>query len=313
MRFYDAETIRAALPWPRIIDALRGALRSDVHAPLRVRHSIAVPGQASGSLLMMPAWRKGGRLGVKLVTVFPGNADRGARSVGAVYILFDASDGRPLALFEGEEITARRTAAASALAASDLSRSDAHRLLMVGSGRQARGLVEAHASVRPLEQIRVWSRTLAHAQRAVAALRERKLPAEVCTELERGVREADIVSCATLSTHPLVMGAWLQPGTHLDLVGAFKRDMRESDDEAMRRADTLIVDDRSAALAEGGDIVQAIASGAIDEARIAGDLRSLVTGAHGGRKHEGEITVFKSVGFALEDLAAAEAVLDAQP
>jgi ornithine cyclodeaminase len=137
------------------------------------------------------------------------------------------------------------------------------------------------------------------------------LPVRACDDLEAAVREADVVSCATLSTAPLVRGAWLRPGTHLDLVGAFRAHMRETDDEAMRRADTIVVDERSAALVEGGDVVQAIASGAIGPEDVAADLREIATGAHPGRTRADEITVFKSVGFALEDLAAAEAVFEA--
>ncbi len=311
MRFLDAATIRDRLPWPRIIEALAEALRTEVHTPLRSNHTIGVPGEPSGTLLLMPAWRSGQRLGVKLATVFPGNADRGQSSVSAVYILFDARNGQPLAAMDGEEITGRRTAGASALAARYLARPEARHLVMVGAGHLARRLIEAHASVRPIEHVTVWSRTRERAESTVAVAASAGLQASVCTNLERAVREADIVSCATLATEPLVRGVWLRPGTHLDLVGAFKADMRETDDEVMRRAHTIVVDERNAALAEGGDIVQALASGAIDASRIAADLFDLAHGRHPGRRTADEITVFKSVGFGLEDLAAAEAVLDA--
>ena len=311
MRFLDAATIRARLPWPRIIDALAEALRADVHAPLRTHHSIEVPGEPTAALLLMPAWRTGDRLGVKLVTVFPGNANRGQTAVAAVYALFDARNGRPLAVLDGEEITARRTAGASALAARYLARADAQYLVMVGAGHQARGLIEAHASVRPIERVTIWSRTRTRAEATAAALVSTGLQISVCTDLEQVVREADIVSCATLATEPVVRGAWLRAGTHLDLVGAFKASMRETDDEAMQRAHIIVVDDRKAALAEGGDVVQALASGAIDSSRISADLRDLAQGRHRGRANADEITVFKSVGFALEDLAAAETVFDA--
>lgn len=307
----DAEAIRVHLPWTRMLDALERALRSDVCAPLRGSHTIEVEGGPPASLLMMPAWRSGHRLGVKLVTVFPGNAQRGERSVAAVYVLFDARDGRPLAMLDGDEITARRTAGASAYAARFLARADAQHLVMVGAGRQARGLIEAHASVRPIDRISLWSRTGAHAVAAAREMARDGLPVTACADLEAAVRTADIVSCATLSTTPLVRGAWLAPGMHVDLVGAFRSHMRESDNALVQRADVVIVDDRTAVLAEGGDIVQAIRSGAIGESSIAGSLRDLANGAHPGRVNDGQITVFKSVGFALEDLAAAEAVLDA--
>lgn len=307
----DAAAIRAHLPWPRMLAALETALRADVLVPLRARHAIQVPDGVDASLLLMPAWRTGHRIGVKLVTVFPGNRSEGKRSVAAVYVLFDARNGQPLATLDGEEITARRPAGASAYAAQFLARAEAQHLVMVGAGRQARGLIEAHSSVRPISRVSLWSRTEAHASAAAAAMARDGLPVELCTNLEVAVRDADIVCCATLSTVPIVHGAWLKAGAHVDLVGAFRSTMRETDDAVLQRADLIVVDDRAAALAEGGDVVQAIASGAIDRAKISASLRDLATRGHPGRARSEDITVFKSVGFALEDLAAAEAVFDA--
>jgi ornithine cyclodeaminase len=310
MQYFDAAAVRSRLRWPRMLAALHAMLRDEVAAPLRANHPIAVPGEPAGTLLLMPAWRVGRRIGVKLVTVFPGNAARNERAVGAVYALFDARNGAPLAMFDGEEITARRTAGASAYAASRLARADARRLTLVGSGRIARSLVEAHMHVRPIERVSLWSRTVEHAAAAAAAMAADGLPVTAVRDLERAVRDADIVSCATLSTEPLVRGAWLQPGVHLDLVGAYNARMRETDDAAIASANVIVVDSRAGALAEGGDIVSAIASGAIDASAIAADLADLARGVHPGRTRDDEITVFKSVGFALEDLAAAEAVFD---
>jgi ornithine cyclodeaminase len=309
MQIFDAEAIRARLPWPRLLAALDEALRAEVHAPLRVNHAIEVPGLPDASLLLMPAWRTGRHVGVKLVTVFPGNATRGERSVAAVYVLFDATNGTPLATLDGEELTARRTAGASAYAANKLARRDAHHLVMAGAGRQSRGLIDAHSHVRPIDRITIWSRTFAHAQQTAADCTRAGIPARATADLEAAVADADIVSCATLSISPLVLGRWLTPGTHVDLVGAYKRSMRETDDEAMRRADIIVVDNRDGALAEGGDVMQAIASGAIRVEDVAAELRDFARGAHPGRTRDDQITVFKSVGFALEDLAAAEAVL----
>lgn len=311
MRYFDAATIRARLPWPQMLAALDAMLKDDVSAPLRAHHPIDVPGEPTASLLLMPAWRSGGRIGVKLVTFFPGNAHRNERTVGAVYALFDAGNGAPLALFDGEEITARRTAGASAYAARRLARSDARHLVVVGAGRIGRELVEAHRQVRPIDRVSLWSRTTVHAQAAADAMAKEGLPVTAVDDLERAVREADIVSCATLSSAPIVLGKWLPRGVHLDLVGAFKPTMRETDDEAIARANLIVVDSRAAALKEGGDIVQAIASGAIDVADVAAELADLARGAHPGRTRGDDITVFKSVGFASEDLAAAEAVFDA--
>jgi len=311
MQFLDAATIRARLPWPRMLAALDEALRGQVQAPLRVNHAIDEPGLPSASLLLMPAWRTGRHIGVKLVTVFPGNAVLGKRSVAAVYVLFDATSGAAVATMDGEELTARRTAGASAYAADKLARHDAHRLLMVGAGRQSRGLIDAHRHIRSIDEVVIWSRTPAHAERMADECARAGIPAHATTDLEAAVVGADIVSCATLSTTPLVLGRWLAPGTHVDLVGAYQRHMRETDDAAMQRADLIVVDDRQAALAEGGDVVQAIASGAIDAGKVAAELRDFARGAHPGRARDDQVTVFKSVGFALEDLAAAEAVVAA--
>jgi len=311
MHFYDADEIRLRLPWPRMLAALEDALRGDVNAPLRVNHAIEVPGKQPASLLLMPAWRAGSRIGVKLVTVFPGNAQRGQPSVAAIYAMFDANDGTPLAVLDGEELTARRTAAASAYAASRLARRDAEHLVMVGAGRQSRGLIEAHMHIHPIRRVSIWSRTSERAEATADACARVSIPAQPCRDLEAAVASAAIVSCATLATTPVILGEWLRPGVHLDLVGAFKKNMRETDDAVMSRADLIIVDDRAAALAEGGDVVQAIASGAIDATRVAGELRDLARGTHPGRTRNDQITVFKSVGFALEDLAAATAVVDA--
>ena len=309
MQFFDAAAVRARLPLSRLLEAFDEALRAEVHVPLRINHGIEVPGLPDASLLLMPAWRTGRHIGVKLVTVFPGNATRGERSVAAVYVLFDATNGVPIATLDGEELTACRTAGASAYAANKLARRDARRLVMVGAGRQSRGLIDAHRHVRAIDEVIIWSRTAAHAEAKAAECTRDGIPAHASTDLEAAVAGADIVSCATLSTSPLVLGRWLKPGTHLDLVGAFKRQMRETDDEAMTLADLIVVDDRQAALAEGGDIVQAIASGALSPSDVAAELRDFARGTHPGRTRDDQITVFKSVGFALEDFAAAGAVV----
>lgn len=309
--FLDAAAIRSLLPWPVVIAALDEALRAGVHAPLRASHHIEVPGKPAATLLTMPAWRGGRLIGIKLVTVFPGNSDEGKRAVAAVYALFDANDGVPIAFLDGDELTARRTAGASAYAATRLARADARHLVVVGAGRVARALIDAHRFVLPITRVDIWSRTRAHAEATTDACVRAGIPAHSCSDLEAAVAAADIVSCATLSTAPLVLGSWLKPGVHLDLVGAFGKQMRETDDAALRRADIIVVDDRTAALAEGGEVAQALASGAINERLIAAELRDFALGAHRGRTGAEQITVFKSVGFALEDLAAAEAAVRA--
>jgi len=300
-RLIDAAATRAALPMPRLIDALCRAFVAGAETPLRHRH--ALPDGAS--LLLMPAWQ-GPALGVKLVTVFPGNGARGLNAVSATYLLCDGATGRHLAIMDGNEITGRRTAAASALAGRYLARDDAAHLLIVGSGHVARLMAEAWRAVRPIVRVTVWNIRRPGADRLAAALRAQGIDAGATDDLAAAVAAADIVSCATLSHVPLVQGAWLRPGTHLDLVGAYLPSMREADDAAVRRSRVFI--DTEAALVEAGDIIQPLHAGVIGRDDIAGTLFSLCRGEVPGRRDATEITLFKSVGSAIEDLAAATLV-----
>lgn len=308
-RHFDADATRRGLPLPALIDALRRQFRRGCEVPLRHTHTLAgADGSTAGTVLLMPAWQPGGRLGIKTVSVFPANAAQGLPALHATYVLFDAATGVPLACMDGSEITTRRTVAASALAASYLSRDDARRLLVVGAGRLAQQVPAAMRSVRPsIEQIQVWNHRPATAAALAQAWREQGLQAQAVTDLEAAVRIADIVSCVTLATAPLVRGAWLAAGAHLDLVGGFTPAMRESDGDCLSRARVWV--DTPEALAKSGDILQAVAEGAFDTAAVQGTLTDLCRGAD-GRRGANEITVFKSVGTALEDLAAAELVFD---
>ncbi len=302
MQQLDRAALRRALPWDDLVAALEAMFREGCEAPLRHRHFMPGAGGSETTLLLMPAWRAGGHTGVKIVHVAPANAARGAPAVHAAYLLSDALTGAPLALMDGGELTDRRTAAASLLAARHLARPDSARLLVLGSGKVARALAEAYAARFPITDIAIWSPTAANAERLARALATEGLPARaVPTPDPAG---ADIVTAATLATAPLLRGADLRPGTHVDLVGAYRRDMRESDGALLARA-TVVVDTRAGAFAEAGDIVQAIAEGSITEAAVAADLADLCRGAHPGRRSASEITVFKSVGWAGEDLAAA--------
>jgi len=306
MKLYDEAAVREALNFPALIAALENMLLEGAAAPPRHVHQIPVPNEADASLLLMPAWQVGGLIGVKLVTFFPGNTARGLSTVAATYALFDGRNGQPLGILDGEELTARRTAAASAVAAKRLARKDAASLLIIGTGKLAGYFAEAHASIRPLNAIAIWGRDAAKAEKLAADLRQRGLPAVASADIEAASRQADMISCVTSSTTPLVKGAWVKAGAHLDLVGGFRADMRESDDEAVRRA-SVFVDTRAGALL-AGDLAQPLRDGIISAASIRADLHELVSGAHPGRRDAGEITLFKSVGFALEDLAAARFV-----
>jgi alanine dehydrogenase len=310
MRILGPSEVTAALDIPALVEALRTMFRgADVAAPQRHRHTIEVPGGHAGSLLIMPAWQAGRHLGIKLLTIFPDNAARNDPSLLGEYLLLDARSGKPLALFDGPALTARRTAAASALAASYLARPDCERLLMIGTGRLASHLIEAHASVRPIRNVLVWGRDRDKAARLAQRLTRRTLKVAATDDMQRAVNGAHIICCATLATEPILHGHWLPLGVHIDLVGAFTPDMREADDETLRRA-RVFVDTREGALAEAGDLIHAIAAGAMTEDDIAGDLFELTRGSRAGRRFHDQITLFKSVGAALEDLAAANLALD---
>jgi ornithine cyclodeaminase/alanine dehydrogenase-like protein (mu-crystallin family) len=310
MKNISAAGIRRSVGYRDLVEALRAAFRGDVVTPLRHHHAIERAGRAGAMLLLMPAWTamaqgaEKGYAGLKTVMVVPDNVERGKPTVQGAYLLFSGETGEALALLDGTELTRMRTAAASALAADYLARKDAGSLLMVGAGALAPHLIRAHAEVRPIRRVRIWNRRPKPAAALARRLARQGFDAAAVDDLETAVRDADIVSCATLSTEPLVRGAWLQPGQHLDLVGAFTPEMRESDDEAMRRA-RIHVDTREGALSEAGDLIQPMRSGAIAQDAIRGDLFDLARDRIAGRTGADEITAFKSCGTALEDLAAA--------
>ena len=305
MQIIDTATTRRHLGFAPLIDALRRMFESGCEVPLRHTHRI---GEA-GTLLLMPAWRAGRRLGLKTVTIFPGNSARQLPGLHSSYLLFDAATGVPLAQLDGNEITSRRTTAASALAASFLARPDACSLLIVGAGRVAALLAEAMRAVRPIDEVTVWNHRPASAHALAASLSGSGFSAHATDDLAAAARNADIISCATLSTAPLIRGEWLRPGTHLDLIGSFTPQMREADAACFARSRVFV--DTPEALAKSGDVLEAVQAGAFGDARLQGTLADLCQGARAGRTDAAECTLFKSVGSALEDLAAAELVFDA--
>ena len=287
-----------------LLEPIERAFLGAVVAPPRHHHSVAVPGLPDATLLLMPAWQPGEAIGVKIVTVHPGNVGTAVPTVNGAYLLLRARTGEVLACLDGRALTLLRTAAVSALACRALSRPEARQLLVVGTGALAPHLARGHAAVRKLERISVWGRDLSKA-RAVAELLIRDgLPAKAAADLEDACREADIVSCATMSTTPLVRGAWLRPGTHVDLVGAFRPDMHEADTQAISRA--YLVVDSERAVDEAGDLATPLRQGVIsrDRVRLLADV--LRTAPPASR----DLTVFKSVGTAIGDLAAARVVAE---
>ena len=319
MKILSAAEVDAALDDLALIDRLDALFRAGCEMPVRHHHKIAAPvgpGSADAMLLLMPAWTRGpsSHLGIKVVTVFPDNGKRSLPSIYGQYLLLDGTTGQTVAMLDGTLLTKRRTACASGLASRYLSRPDARRLLMIGTGALAPQLIRVHAKVRPIEEVAIWGR---RPERAAALAKElsvslpqalsRPIAVRAVSDRRQAIGEADIISCATLSSTPLVEGDWLREGQHVDLVGAYTPQMRESDDKAVRRA-RVYVDTRAGALKEGGDIVQPLANGTIAETDVIADLYELSRAQRAGRTpgDATSITLFKSVGAALEDLAAAE-------
>lgn len=304
--YVSAEQVRAALPYPALISALRQAFRGDIQSPTRHVHTVSKDDNTV--LLVMPTWDPSRNMGVKLVTVAPGNPARQLPTVHSIFILFDTRTGVPITLIDGEELTLRRTAAASALASTYLSRPDSATLLLVGTGKLAPYMAAAHCAARPIRSVKVWGRSLEKARNTAHQIGLLGLPPDVSiemvTDLEAAVRNANIVSCATTSTTPIVLGRWIQSGTHVDLVGGFKPDMREADDQLINQS-TVFVDTIAGTLAEAGDLIQPIASGSFAQDAIAAELADLSTGRHSGRADSQQVTLFKSVGSGIEDLCAA--------
>jgi ornithine cyclodeaminase/alanine dehydrogenase-like protein (mu-crystallin family) len=309
MMLLDAGETRARLPLPALIEAVRSMFTQGCTVPLRHHHHFATGDAAEGTLLLMPAWQPAGFQGVKIVNVVPGNASRGVPALTSTYLLSDAASGAALAVIDGNEVTTRRTVAASALAAGYLARQEASNMLVIGAGRVARLLPEAHRCVRPIKSVAVFDINPANAEAMVAYLQTIGFEAETTSNLAEAAARADIISCATLSREPIVMADWLSPGTHLDLIGSFTPAMREIADGVLLRSSIFV--DTETALTESGDLVQPIAAGVIDASAVRATLDDLCKGRHAGRLSDDEITLFKSVGTALEDLAAAIMVYQA--
>lgn len=304
--FVAADQVRAALLYPALIDALCVAFAEADQVQVPRRHAHPLPNDAT--LLLMPAWRAQRQLGIKLVTVTPSNRERDLPTVHALYVLADTESGVPLAIVDGEILTLRRTAAVSALASRFLSRENSRSLLMVGTGRLAPEMVVAHCIARDIQRVMVWGRSERKAQETIERIKQAELPDHVSIDTEVALAaacaEADIICCATTSTEPLLRADWIKPGTHIDLVGGFRPNMREADDALMSTA-ALFVDTLEGALAEAGDLVQPLQAGVLKATDIRADLGALARATHPGRQSVEQITLFKSVGSALADLAAA--------
>ena len=318
MQFIDAATIDRRLSYPRLIDVLEQAFRNGAIAPPRHHHHVPLDGRPEAAWLLMPAitasapgaTTAGKYMGVKSVTVFPDNMARsGKPGVFGTYLLNTTETGELLAVMDATRLTLWRTAAAGALAARYLASADASRLVMVGAGALAPYFIRAHASVRPIREVLIWNRSIDAANRIADGFDGEAFSVCAVTDLEAACRAADIIATATMSKEPLVRGAWLKPGAHVDSCGAYTAHMRETDDDLVSRA-RIFVDTRAGAFGEAGDILQPIKAGVIGESAVLGDLYDLTRGTVKGRQSPGDITFFKSVGASIEDLAAAVAVYE---
>jgi ornithine cyclodeaminase/alanine dehydrogenase-like protein (mu-crystallin family) len=301
MLVLDRDGLGRRLSMAGAIEALEVAFREGDPATGPLRTHVET---AAGSLLLMPATGDAG-VGVKLVTVTPANPSRGDPLVGAVYVLFGAADQQPRAVIDGAALTALRTAAVSGLATRHLAREDAARLVLIGAGVQADAHLDAMIAVRPIERVTIVSRGRTKAE----ALRDRAraLGIEAGLGGPDDLATCDLVCACTTSPEPVVEGRRLSPGTHVNAVGSYQPHTRELDAESIRRA-KVVVEERAAAFAEAGELVLALAEGAIDRSHVVADLREVVRGRPVRTSPE-DVTIFKSVGLAFEDLAVATAAV----
>ena len=293
--------LEQTLDLPSVVEALAQSFEGQITTPQRQHYDIDVNDQRI-TFLTMPAWQKD-FLGIKLITVNPENPVIDIPSIQGNYMLYELPTGTPLALFDAKLLTNIRTAAASALASRFLSRPDSEVLLMVGTGSLAPYLIRAHACVRSFRKVIIWGRNPHKATNLAEKLVDLFDDLEVATDLNAAVGQADVLSVATMSQLPLILGSHIRSGQHIDLVGSFKPDMREADDECIRRCDVYI--DTAHGINETGDLSEPIRKGILRRSMIRGDLFQLCRGERPGRTADEQITLFKSVGHALEDLSAA--------
>jgi ornithine cyclodeaminase/alanine dehydrogenase-like protein (mu-crystallin family) len=308
MKHFDMKAIQTALPYPLLVDALAQGLQQFAETPAR---SFFSPNQDASCVMIMPAWRPHQMMGVKLVSVWPENNAKGESAVSAVYVLISCLDGRPLAVLDGTELTLRRTAAAAALAAKRLARENSETLAVLGTGSLSVPLVQAHTDTMRFKNVLVWGRQFYKAQLVVNQLRELGIEVHAMGDLHKTLAMSDVVAVATTATEPFLKAAWVRPGTHISLVGAFTPQMAEAEPGLISKSQ-LFADCRASVLEKGGEVFQAIEQGLILDSDIIADLAELTAQPDRSWRHDAQaITVFKSVGFALLDLIAAELVIKA--
>lgn len=312
MNIISASQVNEILQPEALVAKLKNAFASEIETPLRQHFDIPNPtSERETTLLVMPSWQSGSDIGVKLVTVVPDSYKYDLPSIQGVYTLMDAVKGGVKAMIDAPSLTAKRTAAASALASSFVSREDTSSMLMIGTGTLSPELIKAHCAVRPIKEVQVWGRSQAKAQAVVEQLQSQSallgVSLKAVTDLDAAIGSVDLISCATMSQTALIKGKLLKPGQHLDMVGAYRPDMREADDDCVRRC-RIVVDNYKGALKETGDIKIPIDTGIISQQDIQADLFELCKEQVVFERNQNDITMFKSVGHALEDLAAAQLI-----
>ena len=308
MKFFDQAAVAEALPYPALIEALAAGLQQPIESPAR---SVYAPNGDNSAVLIMPAWKVQEIMGVKLVSIWPGNSARGQSAVSAVYVLISCEDGTPIAVLDGTELTLRRTAAAAALSARMLARKNSQTLAILGTGSLSVPMAVAHASVLDCKTILIWGRDSKKTQAVVDRLALQGITAHACSDLQATLAQADVVSAASTATEPFIRSDWVRPGTHLGLIGAFTPTMAEAEPALMPRAQ-VFADSREAVLQKGGEVLQAIQQGLMAATDIQAELAELAAQPlRAWRASDEAITVFKSVGFASLDLIAAELVFHA--
>jgi len=308
VKFFDQKEIEEVLNYPELVNKLEDSFQNQYGVPPRARYDFkSGEGDDSSSLLLMPVWQNEKYVGLKILTASPYNNSKNLATIQGIFILMDAKDGEIIAQFDAKSLTNRRTAAASALASKYLSRENSSTLLMIGTGALAPELIRAHCSVRPIHYVQIWGRDFEKAKQLADRLAVEHVEIVPIADLNKHISKADIISTATSADKPLVFGDRLSPGQHIDLVGAFKPTWRESDDHVIQNS-SVFVDTRQGTLKESGELLIPMEKGVFKAEDIKADLFELCKNQKYGRSTNEEITSFISVGYALEDLAAAELV-----
>lgn len=297
------------IDYPALIEVLDQAFAKNYTTPLRHHHTYP-SNDPTATFLLMPSWDNEKYTGVKLVTIHPGNPQQGLPSIQGRYLLFDIKNGTPLMQCDARLLTAKRTAATSALASRYLSSEVSKTLLAIGTGYLMPHLIEAHLAVRPIQEVSIWGRNMERAKKVLAFFQQKNIKTQVITSIEDKINTADIITTATMSATPLIYGDWLRSGQHVDLVGSYRKTDREADDEVIRRA-SVFVDQLEAATRESGDLCIPIEKGVLEIDAIKADLFEMCRAEQNYfRTSATEITLFKSVGHALEDLATASYIYE---